>query len=88
MIRNIFPMRSWFNLVSSCSTVYASQNNQKYMIKENNMSDKTNLMHHIFFYPPLQSNVFFFVFFYEWEHRTDTMCPFSSLHPLRKGKEV
>ena len=30
----------------------------------------------------------FFFFFYEWEHRTGTMCPFSSLHPLRKGKEV
>ena len=29
-----------------------------------------------------------FFFFYEWEHRTGTMCPFSSLHPLRKGKEV
>ena len=28
------------------------------------------------------------VFFYEWEHRTGTMCPFSSLHPLRKGKEM
>ena len=27
-------------------------------------------------------------FFYEWEHRTGTMCPFSSLHPLKKGKEV
>ena len=26
-------------------------------------------------------------FFYEWEHRTGTMCPFSSLHSLRKGKE-
>ena len=32
--------------------------------------------------------LFFFFFFYEWEHRTGTMCPFSSLHPLRKGKEV
>ena len=31
---------------------------------------------------------FFFFFFYEWEHRMGTMCPFSSLHPLRKGKEV
>ena len=30
----------------------------------------------------------FFFFFYEWEYRTGTMCPFSSLHPLRKGKEV
>ena len=30
----------------------------------------------------------FYFFFYEWEHRTGTMCPFSSLHPLRKGKEV
>ena len=29
-----------------------------------------------------------FFLFYEWEHRTGTMCPFSSLHPLRKGKEV
>ena len=29
-----------------------------------------------------------FFFFYEWEHRTGTMCPFSSLHPLKKGKEV
>ena len=27
------------------------------------------------------------VFFYEWEHRTGTMCPFSSLHPSRNGKE-
>ena len=35
---------------------------------------------HVFF--------FFFFFFYEWEHRTGTMCPFSSLHPLNKGKEV
>ena len=26
--------------------------------------------------------------FYEWEHRMGTMCPFSSLHPLRKGKEM
>ena len=25
-------------------------------------------------------------FFHEWEHRTGTMCPFSSLYPLRKGK--
>ena len=33
-------------------------------------------------------NSFFFFFFYEWEHRTGTMCPFSSLHPLKKGKEV
>ena len=31
---------------------------------------------------------FFFFFFYEWEHRTGKMCPFSSLHPLKKGKEV
>ena len=23
-----------------------------------------------------------FSFFYEWEHRTGTMCPFLSLHPL------
>ena len=30
----------------------------------------------------------FFFFLYEWEHRTGTMCPFSSLHPLKKGKEV
>ena len=22
-----------------------------------------------------------FFFFYEWEHRMGTMCPFSSLHP-------
>ena len=34
------------------------------------------------FLPPLD------LFFYEWEHRTGTMCPFSSLHPLKKGKEV
>ena len=27
-----------------------------------------------------------FFFFHEWEHRTGTMCPFSSLYPLRKGK--
>ena len=27
-------------------------------------------------------------FFYEWEHRTGKMCPFSILHPLKKGKEV
>ena len=27
-------------------------------------------------------------FFYEWEHRTGTMCPFLSLHPLGKGKEM
>ena len=31
--------------------------------------------------------VFFLFFFYDWEHRMGTMCPFSSLHPLRKGKE-
>ena len=30
---------------------------------------------------------FFFFFFYEWEHRMGTMCPFSSLHPSRKGEE-
>ena len=30
----------------------------------------------------------FFFFFYEWEHRTGKMCPFSSLRPLKKGKEV
>ena len=30
----------------------------------------------------------FFFFFYEWEHRTGTMCSLSSLHPLKKGKEV
>ena len=24
----------------------------------------------------------------QWEHKTGTMCPFSSLHPLKKGKEV
>ena len=37
-----------------------------------------------------KSHIFwiFFFFFYEWEYRTGTMCPFSSLHPLRKGKEV
>ena len=29
----------------------------------------------------------FFFFFYEWEHRTGTMCPFSSLYPSRNGKE-
>ena len=28
----------------------------------------------------------FFFFFYEWEHRTDTLCTFSSLYPLRKGR--
>ena len=26
-------------------------------------------------------------FFYEWEHRTGTLRPFSILHPLRKGIE-
>ena len=26
-------------------------------------------------------------FFYEWEYRTGTMCPFSSLYPSRNGKE-
>ena len=31
--------------------------------------------------------IFLFIFFYEWEHRTGTMCPFSGLHPSRKGKE-
>ena len=36
----------------------------------------------------LRTMLFFFLFFYEGEHRTGTMCPFSSLHPLRKGKEV
>ena len=32
---------------------------------------------------------FFFFFFFpdEWEHRMGTMCPFSSLHPSRIGKE-
>ena len=33
------------------------------------------------------SKFFFLFFFYEWEHRTGTMCPFSSLHHLGKGKE-
>ena len=32
--------------------------------------------------------IYMFFFFFLWEHRTGTMCPFSSLHPLRKGKEV
>ena len=39
---------------------------------------------------PVQSrntHVNFYFFFYEWEHRTGTMCPFSSLHPSRNGKE-
>ena len=31
---------------------------------------------------------FLSTFFYEWEHRTGTVCPFSSLHPLRKGTEM
>ena len=31
---------------------------------------------------------FYYLFIYEWEHRTGKMCPFSSLHPLKKGKEV
>ena len=35
-----------------------------------------------------EDKFFFSFFYYEWEHRTGTMCPFSSLHPLRKGKEV
>ena len=30
---------------------------------------------------------FFFFFFNEWEHRMGTMCPLSSLHPSRNGKE-
>ena len=29
---------------------------------------------------------YFFFFLYEWEHRKGTMCPFSSLHPIRNGK--
>ena len=29
----------------------------------------------------------YFLFFNEWEHRTVTMCPFSTLHPSRKRKE-
>ena len=33
-----------------------------------------------------EEEVFFF-FFYEWEHRTGTMCPFSSLYPSRNRKE-
>ena len=36
---------------------------------------------------PLIIFLFFFFFFYEWEHRTGTMCPFSSLHPLRNEKD-
>ena len=39
-------------------------------------------------FPPVTTAFISFFFFYEWEHRTGTMCPFSSLHPLRKGKEV
>ena len=36
----------------------------------------------------VDSLIVFFVFvFYEWENRTGTMCPFSSLHPSRKGEE-
>ena len=31
--------------------------------------------------------VYFSLFFYEWEHRRGTMCPFSSLYPLRKGRQ-
>ena len=27
-------------------------------------------------------------FFYEWEHRTGTMCPFSSLHPSINGRKA
>ena len=27
-----------------------------------------------------------YIFFYEWERRTGTSLPFSSLHPLRKGR--
>ena len=37
---------------------------------------------------PFRALFFFFFFFYEWEYRTGTMCPFSSLHPLKKGNEV
>ena len=32
------------------------------------------------------SMFFFFFFFYELEHRTGKMCPFLSLHPLKKRK--
>ena len=31
---------------------------------------------------------FFFLLFYEWQHNTGTLRPFSSLHPLRKEEEV
>ena len=34
-----------------------------------------------------KGRVFFFFFFNEWEHRTGTMCPFSSLHPSRNEKK-
>ena len=37
---------------------------------------------------PFSGLPFFFFFFYEREHRTGKMCPFSSLHPPKKGKEV
>ena len=33
----------------------------------------------------VQIGFFFSFLFYEWEHTTGTLCPFSSQHPLRKG---
>ena len=46
-----------------------------------------DLLHYLF--PSVLFQVFFFsfLFIYEWEHRTYTLCPLSSLHPLRNGKE-
>ena len=44
-------------------------------------------LHYQSYYFPDSVCIFFFFFFYEWEQRTGTMCPFSSLHPLRKGKQ-
>ena len=52
--------------------------------------ERSLLRHLVFSHVPCSSSgpaaFFFFFFFYEWEHRTGTMCPFSSLHPSRNGK--
>ena len=52
-------------------------------------SEEVNIVYKHIMYNNMQyGHDIFFFFFYEWEHRTGKMCPFSSLHPLKKGKEV
>ena len=51
----------------------------------NSFSSKSSLGIFIFGHFEVPFGIFFF--FNEWENRMGRLCPFSSLHPLRKGKE-